>query len=84
MSADKGNICSRRHATEGNSCWVDVEFGGARRSNMLESGEGVLNADGEGKLGDETVGYIDDADVCLDAEMLADMGFCIEVPKTPA
>jgi hypothetical protein len=43
-----------------------------------------LDSDGEGVLGDEAVGDVDYGALGLDADVCADVRFCVEVAEAPA
>jgi hypothetical protein len=84
MGADEGDVGAGGDAAERDARWVDVEPLRALRVGVLQRREGVLDADRERVFGDETVADVDDADVGLDAEVFADVCFCVEVAEAPA
>lgn len=84
MRADQSDVSTSGNATEGDPRGVDVEFVGAVGGDGLQRSEGVLDTNGECVFWDESIGDVDDADVGFDTDVLADVGFGVEVTQTPA
>ena len=50
----------------------------------MQSCERILDADGEGVFGNQSVGDVDDGHVSFDGDVFADVGFGVQVPEAPA